>query len=963
MNKKKTFAAANTATQPHSHTNKKWANVPQYLKIAAMVFWVVLFSLPVLARSERPDLNDDFSDAQRKELCELLNEWLTLELIEGHGQNIARFESTNDFLRWNRDQIRDLEKFLMRANRPQYVPLPKWDPSKPVPSYFNGRTASGAIYNNISSKCTNDWSNAFDHGCRASEDYSSGGLYEFNQSGSFNGYLPLNPYLDKNQFICDGGTTNVSNRTYIWGNMSDMSDFIHYFDHRFLHNSFDYPPSSSNPNDPNQFSVSGASGFGNPSFGSTYGYGFPIRMTASFIYWPMHAFYDDIWFEFDNCMIGRNVSSNTYSYTITNGYSTGLGTTVWDNPNSIIKILGTLTVSWNSTLIIKSGQIVEFLDDYYSTLPGGILVQKGDVMSSRPGGRLIIEDGAILRGITSLGTDINTTLNYASEPRTVTATSTPTNKTYIYPDRKMYYLSGWKGIEVEGYPNELNSSILQGRVEIDGSSEEVLIQEAEVGIRSINGGVIKCTGARFLNCQTSVDISNYTKEVTESYFKNSIFERGDQRTKYFTDDNAYAFRKNDFRDLVFVELNGAKGVGFSACTFINTDPNIFDHDIANNRGTGIYAVNSDVYLHKDGNATKDELTDCPVYDGTNKCSFEGLSYGIRALADGVPTGAWDGHLEAQDVEFTDCFVAADVRQSEDAKFYDCTFTYDEANALFNAATSANPQRFVYCKGNLRAVVHGKKTEDPPMSGNLIYSSTLSTNSPIATLIEMDGGTSNYFNRVIANQLQNTSPSPASHGVLTRNDNSNSEITCNSFEGFTGAIYNLGSLKDHTKGDPGNEFMDPSQGMEVHLRTDGTPPTSFRYTNFTGSSGKSGGAPNFGLDVTPNVTITNGGTGTGELRCELTCRGEHVGIDEIVPIMDAFIYPNPNSGIFTIVIGSQMTLKDITVEVSDQFGRVVLETTPTSYKERLNFVQPAGVYIVQIMEDSILKSRTKMVIME
>jgi hypothetical protein len=67
------------------------------------------------------------------------------------------------------------------------------------------------------------------------------------------------------------------------------------------------------------------------------------------------------------------------------------------------------------------------------------------------------------------------------------------------------------------------------------------------------------------------------------------------------------------------------------------------------------------------------------------------------------------------------------------------------------------------------------------------------------------------------------------------------------------------------------------------------------------------------------------------------------------------------GTFTLIIGSQMNLNDITVEVLDQFGRVVFETVPTSYNQQIHLVQPAGVYIVRIKEHKTLKSRTKLII--
>jgi len=71
--------------------------------------------------------------------------------------------------------------------------------------------------------------------------------------------------------------------------------------------------------------------------------------------------------------------------------------------------------------------------------------------------------------------------------------------------------------------------------------------------------------------------------------------------------------------------------------------------------------------------------------------------------------------------------------------------------------------------------------------------------------------------------------------------------------------------------------------------------------------------------------------------------------------------NPNSGIFTLNIGSNMNLTDVTVNVTDQFGRVVFETVPTSYNQQIHLVQPAGVYIVRIKEHKTLKSRTKLII--
>jgi len=96
-----------TAPQQSSRrqsTEKRRKLIKSY-KLAVMVFWVCILSLPALARSERPDLNNDFTDAERKEMCELLDDWMTAFLIDMHGDDFGRMHTTNDFYRWHRDHF------------------------------------------------------------------------------------------------------------------------------------------------------------------------------------------------------------------------------------------------------------------------------------------------------------------------------------------------------------------------------------------------------------------------------------------------------------------------------------------------------------------------------------------------------------------------------------------------------------------------------------------------------------------------------------------------------------------------------------------------------------------------------------------------------------------------------------------------------------------------------------------
>jgi hypothetical protein len=922
-----------------------------------MVFWVCIFTLPAIARSERPDLNS-FPDADLKEMCELLKEWNTVWLVTMHGDDFARIHTTNDFLRWHRDHYIHLEHWLTHAkNKSKYVPFPKWNPANPVPNYFNGfdPVNPGTPYDNIS-----DCGTVGVNGCRDREDYSVGGAFEFNQTGLFStitNNIPLPGRYDKtttcNFINITWNFAGGNSRNYDWNSIAEWSDENQVVYHNPGHVAFDQNITA--PVAINQRSLMG-------SFG-------PNRAAAACIFWAWHAWIDDLWWNWDVCKKENNGTTITDAYDIATGMTITSGTTVtWDNFGDVKKIQGNLVIEENATLIIKNGQIVEMLDDYFTDQDCDIIVHKGSLGIN--GGKLIIEEGASIRGITSLGTN-ETARSFnvfgsqiqwdPNNPHLSTFTLDRSNNR-IYPDQRAYYLCQWPGIKVYGEPTLGAQAIEHGRVVLDGTATEVLLDYAKVGVESIEGGVIQATNARFKNCDVAVDIHSYSGTVSKwqplrHIFENCIFERTNQISRYFTNDNMYMHEFHDFRTMNFVKLNGVEGIHFSACIFQNTDPNFYDNTIDNNRGTGIYAVNSDVYLHKDGNSTEDELTNCPVYGGTTRCSFAGLSYGIKAVTENVPIGAWDGHIEAQEVDFTNCFISVDCDGQEDAKFYDCVFNYTVGTAAFNAATPTYPQRFVYCKNNLRAVVHGKIDDTDPM--NVIYTSTLVTNSPAATLVEMDGGTTNYFNRVIANQLSNSNPSPESHGVLTRNDNSNSEITCNSFEGFTGAIYNLGSLKDHFVNpnfDPGNVFKDPPKGMEVHIKTDGTPTTAFRYTNFIGTSGHSL------LDASPNVTFTSP-SGTGETRCELTCRGEHVGVEELATVKDAKVYPNPNSGQFTVVLESSINLSDVTIQVVDQIGRVVDQMKATSYDQKVTIDQATGIYTVQVLEANRVISRAKIIIIK
>ena len=905
-----------------------------------MVFWGCIFTTPAIARSERPDLNDDFDDAQRKELCELMDEWLTTHLIEMHGDDFARMHTTNDYLRWHRDHFKHIEHFLMMKGKTQYVPFPKWDPAKPVPSYFNGWEANGTTpYNNISSKCIG----GFNNGCRPRENFrdaGSGALdFGFNQSGVFDGAaagsgftqdnLPLPTFYDPNGTLCTFGA---------WNNINTYSNHQQNNYHNAGHIAFDKNSPATVVND---FSIMGT-GFGQNATG---GFEALNRAAGAFIFWAWHAHIDDMWWDWDVC---KKVNANAYTYS--NGLTITSGSTVtWDDPNTPIKIQGDLIIEENATLIIKDGQVVEMLDEYFTDQSCDIIVNMGS--SGTAGGTLQIENGAVVRGIVSMGSVTGSQSTYANGVNPINGLP---NFEPIYDDGQVYYLCKWSGIKVYGDPAKSTQALEHGKVIVDGSASEVLFQYSKSAIESINGGVIQCTNARFRNCDNAINIHSYTDpnptQELESFITDCTFEQLDQISRYVEFDNMYMHDLHDYRHLEMVKLLDVEGLHIAGCTFTNSDPNTFSYD---NRGVGILSLNSKIYVHNSGNQGIDEETQCPTYDG-QVSSFEGLSFGVNAGFYSPISQYIDGNVAIHDATFTDCYYSVQGYQQEKMTVYNCKFNYDENVALFPAATTTDPQRFILLRDNWYNIVHGSAMLLDPMdpSSPKMYQSVMNTNSPIATLVEINGPTYNSRNnKVMQNEFINTNPSPESHGLLLRNDNFNSTITCNRFEGFNGAIYNLGKLRDQVGREQGNDFADPLGSMpEQHIRTDNMPLTAFRYET---------AQP---LDVSGNVNVTPP-SGGEEPICNLNCESDIADVKQIEDIGILVVYPNPSNGVYHVQIDESYNLDELSIRVIDNIGRVVYNEVPSSFTQKISIIDASGIYYLVLSNNKQIIGRAKLIAYE
>lgn len=89
-----------------------------------------------LCSYRRPDINNDFTPVEQQELANLTAQYLTAPVFAAH--LAPGLHHTAAFFPWHRTYIAGLESFLLSPsiNKPQYVPLPKWDPQNPIPAPF-----------------------------------------------------------------------------------------------------------------------------------------------------------------------------------------------------------------------------------------------------------------------------------------------------------------------------------------------------------------------------------------------------------------------------------------------------------------------------------------------------------------------------------------------------------------------------------------------------------------------------------------------------------------------------------------------------------------------------------------------------------------------------------------------------------------------------------------------------------
>lgn len=197
---------------------------------------------------------------------------------------------------------------------------------------------------------------------------------------------------------------------------------------------------------------------------------------ACLIFWPWHAWVDDLWYYWENTCQGEYdlpfSTTDVISQTFTEIQAPGV---IWSGE---MFVKGEVIVKSGATLTIGQNAVVHFRESSYNGFPTRIIVE--------PGGTLIV-DGATLTGIDVFGNI--------------------SNVGDIPPGAKYY--TAWEGIVVQSSPGN------EGWVEM---LNEARIEHAITGIRSENGGNIYANNANFYNNRVDVEVAPYSGVCYASFF-------------------------------------------------------------------------------------------------------------------------------------------------------------------------------------------------------------------------------------------------------------------------------------------------------------------------------------------------------------------------------------------------------------------------------------------------------------
>ncbi|GAB4492021.1 MAG: hypothetical protein OHK0019_13100 [Saprospiraceae bacterium] len=292
------------------------------------------------------------------------------------------------------------------------------------------------------------------------------------------------------------------------------------------------------------------------------------RAPDCLIFWPWHAWVDDIWYYWENHCKGEYDLPGTSDIINPNQFFTEVlpPGTLWTGE---MFVKGEVRIKDGATLTIGPNAIIHFRESGYygGDYPTRIIVE--------PGGTLVV-DGATLTGIDVFG-----------------------DQSPLGDDPGSKYYTAWEGIVVQG------GSGKQGWVQLLNNAR---IEHAVMGIRSENGGQVYASNANFYNNRVDVEIGPHTGECYASFFhckfindqplRDIIWRGGTVNNNNGCGGGIpehHINHEDSHSSDAHIVLNGAGGLwkNFLYCTIDNTYQDPHGHYISR----GIVATNSQYFLY------------------------------------------------------------------------------------------------------------------------------------------------------------------------------------------------------------------------------------------------------------------------------------------------------------------------------------------------------------------------------
>ncbi len=259
-------------------TKNKFLILNQVMKNTLLLF-VFLFTVTINCFGQvRPDLITDFSAAERATLVDLMQQYITAEIIEWHCDhiNLSGEEDIHDdfnFMPFHRVYMEGMEDFFILKGHPEFVPLPSWDPTTPTPTEFRVVDADC-----MSTTCTINVGNGI-----PSEYCSTPLNWDPDQPRPNYLSLPIQP-----------------------GNNNDICDH-------------DFSPTEPGDEDEDGLSRQLEEPYHNEVHEEMDGNMFSFASPASPIFWNWHAYLDDMWKEWE-CNCPQNTTQDVDLYIKDNSY-------------------------------------------------------------------------------------------------------------------------------------------------------------------------------------------------------------------------------------------------------------------------------------------------------------------------------------------------------------------------------------------------------------------------------------------------------------------------------------------------------------------------------------------------------------------------------------------------------------------------------------------------------------------